>query len=309
MNQDISRREFVKQCAVAGAGILTSPSLADALVQASKPEPIELCTVTGDRYFDNTIKAVEALGGMKRFVKRGTTVGVLINASFDHSGSYTNPDVALAVVRMCLDAGAKEIQAICSTSGKYWRRATMYEKMKSEIDAIRPPDEMTQATIPAAVSLKTANVTKSLLSCDVFINVPIIKNHEGTRFTCNTKNMMGACSSSTCRYFHLGGKFSLFGGYYNNLQLLAQCIADINLLRRPTLSVVDATEFLATNGPSGPGDIRRPREIIASTDCVAADMYAVRHLGLKWDELQVFKFAQQHGYGPRNLSEVSVKTL
>jgi uncharacterized protein (DUF362 family) len=309
MKRNISRREFVKQCAVSGSAILTAPSLSEALLQTTQPRRIELCTVTGDQYFDNTIKAVEALGGMNRFVKQGNTVGVLINASFDRQGSYTNPDVVLAVVRMCLDAGAKEIQAICNTSRNYWKRGTMQEKMKSEIDAIRPPDDMTLATIPAAVSLKTANVTKSLLNCDVFINLPIIKDHKGTRFTCNMKNMMGACSSSTCRYFHLGGKFSLFGGYYNNLQLLAQCIADINLLRRPTLSVVDATEFLVTNGPSGPGDIKKPREIIASTDCVAADMYSVRHLGLNWEELPVFKFAQQHGYGPDNLSNVSVKTL
>jgi uncharacterized protein (DUF362 family) len=124
--------------------------------------------------------------------------------------------------------------------------------------------------------------------------------------------MMGACPYSTCRRFHHGDSSlisSLFSGGYSNLELLAQSIADVNLIRQPNLCVVDATEILASNGPSGPGEIRKPKEVIASTNCIAADMYATKHLGLNWQDLLVIQYAQQHGYGPTSLKEVNIRTI
>lgn len=184
--------------------------------------------------------------------------------------------------------------------------------MKSDIDRIQYLDETSEVSIDKGKVLKKADISTTLLSCDVFINIPIIKDHEGTRFTCDLKNMMGACSGSTCRRFHFGessGLSGLFKGAYSNVDLLAQSIADVNLVRRPNLCVVDATEILATNGPSGPGEVRRPREVIAATNCLAADMYATGHLGLNWEELPVIICAQQHGYGPKNLKEIRIRTM
>jgi uncharacterized protein (DUF362 family) len=309
MNKHINRREFVKQCTAAGAALVTAPSVASALETLVPAEKYTICAVVGDAYFDNTSKAVEALGGMKRFVKKGGTVGILINSPWGHVGTMTNPDIALAVVRMCLDAGAKQISTIHETSMRYWNRSALYETMKSEVDAIKYSDEKKEVTIDKGKTLKKAEISQTLLSCDTYINIPIIKDHEGTRFTCNMKNTMGACSSSTCRFFHYGGKFSLFSGAYSNVELLSQCIADVQLVRQPDLCIVDATEILTTNGPSGPGDLKKPKEVIAATNCVAADMYAVRHLGLNPDDLPVFGFVREHGLGPASLKDVMIKTI
>jgi uncharacterized protein (DUF362 family) len=164
----------------------------------------------------------------------------------------------------------------------------------------------------AALPLARAEISRMLLSGDVFINMPIIKDHEATRFTCNLKNMKGACSRSTCQRFHYGDSSplaNLFKGGYDNLELLAQSMADVNLIGRPELSVVDATEILATNGPSGPGEVRKPMEVIAATNCLAADMYAARHLGLDWQDLLVIQYAQRHGYGPRQMKDITIQNL
>jgi uncharacterized protein (DUF362 family) len=309
MNTHINRREFVKKCTVAGVGLVTAPSLTHALETLVPGEKHTICAVVGDTYFDNTRKAVDGLGGIKKFVKKGGSVGILINSPFGHLGTMTNPDISLAVVRMCLDAGAKKICTIHETSPRYWRQGTFYEKMKSDIDAVGYSGEMKEVAIDKGKTLKKAEISQTLVSCDTYINIPIIKDHEGTRFTCNMKNVMGACASSTCRFFHYGGKFSLFSGAYSNAELLSQCIADVQLVRQPDLCVVDATEILATNGPAGPGDLKKPREIIAATNCVAADMYAVRHLGLNPDDLPVFRFAHEHGIGPVSLKDVTIKTI
>jgi uncharacterized protein (DUF362 family) len=311
MKDHIDRREFVKRCAVAGAGIIAGTSISKAFESGNLPTEYELCSIVGDRYFDNAIKAVEALGGMKRFVHRDNTVGILVNSPLGNAGAFVKPDISLAVVKMCLDAGAKQIYALNDISQRYWKRSKLSETMKTEIERIRYSDETTEVPIEKGKALKQAEISAALLSCDVFINIPIIKDHEGTRYTCNLKNMMGACTSSTCRRFHFGdsGVFGLFKGYYSNVELLAQSIADVNLIRQPNLCVVDATEFLATNGPSGPGEIRMPREVIAATNCLAADMYATRHLGLDWADLLTIRYAQQHCYGPRSLKDVRIQTI
>jgi uncharacterized protein (DUF362 family) len=312
MNHTIDRREFVKRCVLSGAGLVATPTLAGVLGDAKPPATYDLCAVQGDRYFENTLKAVDALGGMQKFVRPGQSVGILMNSPFDSRGAHTNPDVSLAVVKMCLDAGAKTIHTIYDTEANYWRRSRLFESMKSEIGKIRYSDDRKQVAIDKAKSLKHAEISTTLLSCDVFINIPIVKDHEGTRFSGNLKNMMGACSGSSCRQFHLGessGILSVLKGYYSNIDLLAQSIADVNLVRQPQLCLVDATEILATNGPSGPGEIRKPREVIASTNCLAADMYAVRHLGLNWEDLSVIRCAQKHGYGPSSLQEVHIRNI
>ena len=287
MKAPIGRREFVKRCVVTGAGIIAAPSLSEALGTSTPQPKFDLYTVVGDRYFDNTLKALDALGGMRKFVQPGKTVGILVNSPMHNPGSFTNPDVALAVVKACLDAGAKQVYALNDISRRYWNRSKLADTMRSAIEQIRYSGETTEVIIDKSVSLRKAEVTKTFLSCDVYINIPMIKDHDGTRFTCNLKNTMGVCSDRTCRRFHYGedsGLFDFLKGGYENIDLLAQCIADVNLIRQPDLCVVDATEFLVTNGPNGPGELRRPKEVFVTTNCLAADMYAVRHLGLNPSE-------------------------
>jgi hypothetical protein len=52
---------------------------------------------------------MEILGRMGRFVSKQSKVGLLINSPWEHPGSYVRPEITLAVIQMCRDAGAKEI--------------------------------------------------------------------------------------------------------------------------------------------------------------------------------------------------------
>ena len=312
MKRHIDRREFVKRCAAAGAAIIAGPPISRALGTSNAPAQYHLCSVVGDRYFDNTVKALEGLGGMQKFVQRGNTVGILVNSPMHNAGAFTKPDISLAVVKMCLDAGAKQIYALNDISQDYWKRSAISGKMKSEIGGISYTDEWTEVAIERGKALKKADISKALLSCDVYINIPIIKDHDGTRFTCSLKNTMGACSESTCRHFHFGENSTILSwlkGGYDDVELLAQSIADVNLVRQPDLCIVDATEFLVTNGPNGPGEVRKAREVFATTNCLAADMYAIRHLDLNSEELPVLRCARQHGYGPKSLKEIQIQTM
>jgi uncharacterized protein (DUF362 family) len=296
MKNSIDRREFIKQSVAAGvltaAGSLAFPS---PLFGSRLASGINISVVNGTTYFDNTVKAVEMLGGIGKFVPKGSKVGLLINSPWDKPGTYTNPDVALAVLKMCREAGASEVHSIENASISYWKRSSGFVKHRSDVSL-----------------LKEADISKALLECDVLINIPIAKHHQGTNFSANLKNMMGACSGSTNRFFHQGSSKSgllKYFKYYDDVEFLSQCIADVNLIRQPDLCVVDATEFITTNGPAGPGEMKKANKIVAGTNCVSVDAYCATLLGLQPFDVLMIRYAQQHGLGEINIAKLSIKEV
>jgi len=310
MKKNINRREFIRQSVAAGvAAAAGSASLPSALFGNFLDSKIDISVVNGANFFDNTMKAVDLLGGMSKFVSRGSRVGLLINSPWDKPGTYTNPDTALAVLKMCLEAGAKEIYSIEDASASYWKRSKLYKKFEEDVDKIKPGDSKTNIKIPKGKVLKEADISKTLLDCDVLINIPIVKNHQGTNFTANLKNMMGACSGSTNKYFHKGSRKSGLIGYYDDVEFLSQCIADVNLIRRPSICIVDATEFVITNGPFGPGEIKKAHKIIAGINCVSVDAYCATLLDLVPKDVLMIQYAYELGLGEIDIKKLSIKEI
>ena len=280
MSESISRRSFMKSSALFGASAILGSGIRGSVFADVN---VDIAAVKGADYFKNTIKAVEILGGMPRFVPKQSKVGLLINSPWQYAGSYVNPDITLAVLRMCLDAGAREIGVFKNLDASYWSRSALSEKFPDEVKAVRfLGNEFVNVSIPHGRSLKNAEIAKGLLDCDVLINVPIAKNHNGVRFTGTMKNMMGATSRSTNRFFHAGSGAK---GFYDDVEFLSQCIADVNLLRKPDLCIFDGTQMITTNGPQGPGKVTTPQKVFAGVDRVAMDVYGANLLGIKGEEV------------------------
>jgi uncharacterized protein (DUF362 family) len=157
--------------------------------------------------------------------------------------------------------------------------------------------------IPKGKRLRKAELVRDLLECDVFINIPLFKDHEGTRFTGTLKNIMGTTSYSTNRFFHQGSNAK---GYYDDIKFLSECIVDANRLRRPTLCIADATELILTNGPFGPGKITKPRTVVAGVDGVAVDAYGTRFVGLHPEEILMIRLGRDAGLGRIDLENLKV---
>ncbi len=308
----MKRRDFLKKsitvgaASFAGTALLSKISLSKTggLISSITPD---LAVVTGTDYFGNTIKAVDVLGGMKNFVTLNAKVGLLINSPWKNPGTYANPDIALAVVKMCFEAGAKEIYSIEDAGSSYWNRSSLVENFKDEISSIKPSGgKNVEVEISKGKKLKKAHVSPALMECDVVIDIPICKDHSGTRFSCNLKNMMGACSHSTNRFFHYGSGAK---GGYDDIEHLSQCIADLNLVRKPDLCVADATEFVLTNGPAGPGDIKKSQKIVAGSNAVAVDSYCAEIRGLESNKVEMITRAHEHGLGEMDLTSLTIKEI
>ena len=121
-----SRRDFLAHSATAGmlalqadrllaAGDAATARPADmAIARWKGPEPKDatdpqLAEIAGKL----THQAIEALGGMGRFVKRGDVVWVKPNIGWDRTpeqAGNTNPELVATLVAMCLEAGAKAVK-------------------------------------------------------------------------------------------------------------------------------------------------------------------------------------------------------
>jgi len=290
----MNRREFLK---ISGALVAMSGLLPRRLF--AKETPI-VTVAEGQDYAAITRSAVEALGGMGRFVKPGNTVVVKPNIGWDRrpeQAATTHPLVVRGLVEECLKAGAKKVK-VFDNSNNDARRS--YEnsgipaalKDLKDVEVKFMEDERFKKVDLKGVFLKEWELYGEALSADVFINVPIAKHHSTTLLTLALKNMMGI----------MGGNRGIVH------RQIEDALADLSSFVRSHLILVDATRILTAHGPTGGSlrDVKVLNKVIASTDIVAADAYATGLFGLKPQDIPVTVRAYKRGLGEMNLEKVRV---
>jgi uncharacterized protein (DUF362 family) len=273
----MERRFFLK--AVALTGVASTLKIVDGfevLAQTSKATggsaAYDLVAVMGGEPDQMFRRAIAEMGGIGKYVKPGNKVTIKPNIGWDRNpelAANTNPLLVGEIIRQCLKAGAKEVIVFDHTCDD-WRKCYKNSGIEAAVIAaggkmIPGHDESyyREIKLPKAVTLKTTKIHQAILDSDVWINVPILKNHGGAKMSIAMKNLMGIVWDR--RYFH-----------NNNLQ---QCIADCSTLaKKPTLNVVDAYRLMKSNGPQGKslGDVVTSRGLFISTDIVAVDTAATK---------------------------------
>ena len=301
------RRDFLKYMAALGltAGVdhrLVLPEEVWAMAPNQVPEPL-VAKTQGTNHAQLVGDAIQALGGMKKFVNPGEVVVVKPNMAWDRTpemAANANPVVVRQVVELCLEAGAKQVKVLDHSCDDA-RKAYVASGIKAAVEAIKDPravveyvDErrFTELTIEKAKNLKKWFFYKDILEADRFINIPVAKQHSESRLTMCLKNMMGA-----------------IGGWRGRIHVgLHQNIADMNLILRPDLHVLDATRILLRNGPKG-GDVKDVEVknlLFAGVDPVALDSLGAGLFGLKPEDLGYIVKSHQAGRGEMDLSKIKV---
>jgi uncharacterized protein (DUF362 family) len=301
------RRDFLRYMAALGlaAGVrrrLVLPEEVWAMAPPQTPEPL-LAKAQGSNYAHLVGDAIQALGGMKKFVNPGEVVVVKPNMAWDRTpelAANAHPLVVRQVVELCLETGAKQVKVLDNTCDDA-RKAYESSGIKAAVESIKDPravvefvDErrFVELNIEKARALKKWYFYKDILEADRFINIPVAKQHSEARLTMCLKNMMGA-----------------IGGWRGRIHVgLHQNIADMNLLLRPDLHVLDATRILLRNGPKGGRleDVAVKNLLFAGTDPVALDAYGAGLFGLKPEDLGYVVKAHQAGRGEMDLSKIKV---
>jgi uncharacterized protein (DUF362 family) len=235
-------------------------------------------------------KAVDALGGMKRFVSRGDIVVVKPNIGWDRTpihAANTNPGVVAAVVRLAYEAGAKKVvvtDASCNEPNRCFQRSGIW-KAAYDVGAeiVLPAAHRFRGMRLKGEVLDDWPVFTPLVNADKVINVPVAKHHNLAKYTGAMKNWYGS-----------------LGGRRNRLhQNIDVSIADLAHFIQPTLTVVDATRVLLRNGPQGGNvaDAKDMHTVIATVDQVAADAYGCQLIGRTAEEIPYLKMGQDRGLG------------
>lgn len=313
--ETIGRREFIKKgaaiTAAAGATLFVQPLACspkkDKEFGAKVPgknETPDLVAIKGgmpDKMFDAGIKAI---GGIERFVKKGQTVLVKPNIGWNvppENGGNTNPLLVKRVVESCLEAGAAKVIVFdhtCNTEASCYKNSGIAEVVKKAGGTMvtgNVKSHYHEVEVPGAKVLKKTEVHEQVINADVFINIPVLKNHMSTQVTSAIKNLMG-CIWDRMAY------------HYSDL---SRSIAEFCLYRKPDLNIVDAYTVMTQNGPRGvsPEDLKLMKMQIISPDIVAADAAAIKIYGAEPADIAHVKIAHELGIGNMNLNELKIKKI
>lgn len=300
VEKKISRRQFLKTTT---AGIALSlvghPSF------SNQKEEYDLAVISGEPV-SATRRALEVLGGISYFVKKGEQVVLKPNMSFSRTpdfGATTHPLVVATVAQLCMEAGAKQVLVLDHTLHQpelCLERTGIREACKNlsgvHVLALQEKKFYQEIKIPKGKVLGKVEVMKEVLDSQVFINLPVAKSHSTTGISLGLKGLMGIIWDR-----------EVFHSHHN----IHHAIVDLATVIKPQLTLLDATRALVSGGPGGPGEVKNPNLIIAGIDPVAVDTFGVGIVpwyGRKFRgrEIEHLLLAHQRGLGKIDIDQLKI---
>ncbi|MFO1475698.1 MAG: DUF362 domain-containing protein [Verrucomicrobiota bacterium] len=291
-NEHLRRRDFLVRTAKAGGAIAVAGAAALALRDRSSPTGKEMARnfalqdfsvpaagkrmsiVTGSDRVRTLDRALQALGGLDQFIRPGDRVVLKANVAFASPpalGATTNPELLREMVRRCLAAGASSVVVTDNPIND--------PQSCFALSGIARAAESAGARVwlPDAASFQPTTVSGGRLIRDwpllaapfqgatKLIGLAPVKDHHRSGASMSLKNWYGL----------LGGRRNVFH------QDIHEIIFELACLVRPTLVILDGTDTMMANGPTGGSleDLKATNTMIVSTDPVAADAFGATLLG------------------------------
>ncbi len=270
----------------------------------------KVSAIRGNNLDSMTRDAINALGGIDTFVNQGETVFIKPNfvtipwAKYNKCfliGECTKPEIIIAVTEECLKAGAKEVIIGEGTQLQTfdWQHAVTLDgktnlvkeanrlssKYKGTVTlACLETDSSGWIDIPSKTRHKKIAISNLVANADKVISIPVAKTHSWAQLTLATKNFIGITPLS--RYAQLidNSRWNRDSFDHSSPQSIAQVYLDIVKSIKPTLSIIDFSIGLESDGPStdqGGKTLDMKKRLgswalIASRDIMAADASAAR---------------------------------
>jgi uncharacterized protein (DUF362 family) len=296
----MTRRQFLK---ATSAGVAFG--MAGRSFVSKAAEEYDLAVTSGEPAAA-TKKALEAVGGISRFVEKGQRVVLKPNMSFARTpdfGATTHPSVVATVAQACVEAGASQVLVLDHTLQRAelcLERTGIREACKNipgvHVLALQDRKFFREIKIPQGKVLDRVEVMKEVLDDSVLINIPVAKSHSTTGVSLGMKGLMGLIWDRES-----------FHSQFN----INQAVADLASVIKPRLTILDATRALVSGGPGGPGEVKKTNLVIAGVDPVAVDAYGVTVVpwygqNFKGRQVEHLLIAHQRGLGKIDVDQLRI---
>jgi uncharacterized protein (DUF362 family) len=298
----MDRRELLKYAAFSGIGLCLPKGIDTLLASAEAAENPDLVVAHGASPQLITRAAVDAIGGMRRFIARGDVVVIKPNIAWDRlpeQAATTNPEVVSTLVRLCFEAGARKVKIFdrpVNDPRRCYVQSGIAAAVKPLGADLQYVDERKFRDINIkGDAIKSWPLYTEIFEADKIINVPIAKHHSRAKLTMSMKNWMG-----------------IMGGARNSIhQKLDESLADLALVIKPSLTVLDAVRVLTANGPQGGSlsDVKKLDTVIVGVDQVAVDSYGATLFGMKGNDLGYVRLAARKGLGKMDITKLVIKKI
>lgn len=239
-------------------------------------------------------KAVDGVGGLEHYIKPGDIVLVKPNVAFDRSpnlGATSNPVILEELIRMLLvDCRAQEVRV---ADNPIESPPDCFKKSKIEYATLKGGGRVYLPDSNAFRLLDTPGATlieswlffhRPFTNVDKVIGLAPVKDHNLCHASMGIKNWYGL----------LGGTRNQFHQDIHNI------VSDLSIMIRPTLTIIDGTNVLMENGPTGgdPSNVKKGDVVMAGTDPVALDAWTFEHaLERGRDYPRYLRMAEEKGGG------------
>ena len=247
-------------------------------------------------------KCMDSIGGISSFIKPGDKVLIkpnMLQGKSPEEAITTHPAVVEAIVNMVKDVGA--FPFIGDSPGgpargmeSFWD-ITGFSNVAERTGAKLVNFEKTGSYKETRNNIEY-RIAKKVIDADIIINVPKIKTHGLTIFTCAIKNMYGVVPGLIKTEYHKMAP---------NPSKFAEFVVDIYALSKPQLNIVDGIVGMDGSGPSA-GNPKKLNMILSSSDGVAVDILLCNMLGKDPLKVPINRIAIEQGLGEGDLNKIKV---
>ncbi len=256
-----------------------------------------------DSVYKSVSRAVELLGGMEKFAKKGERLILkpnLLAAKPVDAAVTTHPSVLRAVIRLVREAGATPVVGDSPAIGsarKVGQKCGVLALCEQEGVEYIDFNEAVSVNNPDGHIFKRLEVARAVAGADGIINLPKLKTHAQMLLTMGVKNIFGCVPGKRKPQWHLSAGVDTLH--------FANMILDLYLYIKPRLTIMDAVVAMEGNGPAS-GDPRALGLVAASKDAVALDAICSRILGVPGGDVPILEAALGRGLSGANPDNTEV---
>ena len=226
-----------------------------------------------DQAFKMVKAAMDAMGGVGQFIKKGDVVVIKPNVAFDKNpdlAATTQPDTVAAVVKLCLGAGTRKVivadNPINNPESCFFKTKVGDAAVRAGAELMLPKDSYFEQLYVGGETITSTwrMFYRPFREATKVIGISPVKDHNLCKATVTMKNWYGLLGNPR-NQFH---------------QNIHGIISDFALMMKPTLVIADGRKLLMRNGPTGGSlnDVKRGDTIVVGTDHTAVDSWCVTRL-------------------------------